>query len=42
MIEKSPYFDEMHGVGDGPRLPYHPYCDWFEHEDVRHLKRKSA
>ncbi|WP_421854037.1 circularly permuted type 2 ATP-grasp protein [Oricola sp.] len=34
-------FDEMHGRGDTPRLPYRKYQEWFAAEDTARLNRKS-
>ena len=42
MTGKTPYFDEMHGFSETPRLPYSEYCNWFSGEDVGSLRRKSA
>jgi len=42
MTDKPQFFDEMFGVGDKARPPYARYNQWFEGEDIRELRKKSA
>jgi len=42
MGEAPDFFDEMTGGDTETRAPYRQFRDWFEGEDLRHLRRKSA
>ncbi|MFP5510846.1 MAG: circularly permuted type 2 ATP-grasp protein [Alphaproteobacteria bacterium] len=41
MDKQSRFFDEMFDSAGQARQPYARYNDWFQTEDVRHLRRKS-
>lgn len=42
MSKDSRCFDEMTGQGEDARAPYQSYSNWFHHEDLRALRRKSS
>ncbi len=41
MADDQTFFDELHGEGNGPRAPYNTYCEWFDGEDLKDLRRKT-
>ena len=41
MDKQSRFFDEMFDSAGQARQPYARYNDWFQTEDIRHLRRKS-
>ncbi len=41
MDKQSRFFDEMFDSAGQARQPYSRYNDWFQTEDIRHLRRKS-
>ncbi|MDX1822104.1 MAG: circularly permuted type 2 ATP-grasp protein [Paracoccaceae bacterium] len=41
MDKQSRFFDEMFDSAGQARRPYARYNDWFQTEDIRHLRRKS-
>ncbi|MEJ6389014.1 circularly permuted type 2 ATP-grasp protein [Gymnodinialimonas ulvae] len=42
MTDNSRFFDEMTGGHAQPRTPYATYDAWFQSEDMKELRRKSA
>jgi uncharacterized circularly permuted ATP-grasp superfamily protein len=42
MTDGPIFFDEMHGDGNAPRAPYESYDAWFQREEIRELRKKSA
>jgi uncharacterized circularly permuted ATP-grasp superfamily protein len=41
MDKQNRFFDEMFDSAGAARQPYARYNDWFQGEDIRHLRRKS-
>ncbi len=42
MDKQSRFYDEMFDSAGQARQPYSRYNDWFQTEDIRHLRRKSG
>ncbi|MEL7097865.1 MAG: circularly permuted type 2 ATP-grasp protein [Pseudomonadota bacterium] len=42
MADSPDFFDELSGNSGAPRVPYSRYCDWFDGQELKSLKRKSS
>ncbi|MEO0389834.1 MAG: circularly permuted type 2 ATP-grasp protein [Pseudomonadota bacterium] len=42
MTSNTRFFDELQGLGAAPRAPYSTFCSWFDGQDLKTLRRKSA